>query len=153
MSNQIVIPDNNLPVCVQRYEFKFTENDGIVTWTTACAIPSNLSTKRVWNFNISGNIDKKLCRHILRGDFSQVKTFGYKISFEGPIQGTITINGRVLDANKYMDYRYDPDTLVMRFMLKNLNEIGLFELNLVINDTTATRIVERNTGGGIPPFV
>jgi hypothetical protein len=113
MSNQIIIPNNNLPVCIQEYEWKFLNDSGNVTWATSCAIPSNVELNRVWNFNLSGNIIKTSNIHILVGDFNKVKTYGYTITFEGPLQGTITINGQVLDANKFIDYKYDSDKKIM----------------------------------------
>jgi len=149
MSNtQIVIPDNNLPICVQRYQFKFLNDTGNVTWTTSCAVPSNIPFKRVWNFNLSGNIIKSSNKHILIGDFSKVVTEGYSITFEGPIQGTIIIQNQILDANKYMKYEYDSDKKIMTWTITNLCKTGLFEMNLFINDNTAN--CSGCKTGGIP---
>lgn len=135
-SNQIIISDNNLPVCIQAYQWTFTNNTGNITWASTCAIPSNLPTKRVWNFNLSGNINKSSKQHILIGDFSKVKTFGYNITFEGPIQGTITINGKVLDANKYINWTYDRDAKIMTWKLVNklCKKRSLISFNIFIND-------------------
>jgi len=105
--NEIVIPNNNLPICIQAYQWEFVNNTGNVIWASSCAIPSNIPTKRVWNFNLSGNIKKLSNKYVLVGDFSKVNTYEYIITFEGPIQGTIIMNGKVLDANKYINWNYD----------------------------------------------
>lgn len=118
--NQIIIPNNNLLFCIQDYQWTFVNNTGNITWATSCAIPSNLITKRVWNLNLSGNINKSSKQHVLIGNFNKVKTFGYTITFEGPIQGIITINGKELDANKYMDWTYDSETKIMTWTISNL---------------------------------
>jgi hypothetical protein len=109
---QIIIPDNNLPFCVQKYKFEFIKPENFINWSTACAIPSNLSGKRVWNFNISGEISKTFYKHIIKGSFKNVDSFGYTKSFEGFIQGTIIIKGRVFDANKYMTYKNNKKELI-----------------------------------------
>lgn len=139
--NKIVIPNNNLSVCVQAYQWKFVNNTGNITWATTCAIPSNIPTKRVWNINLSGNINKKSYKHILKGDFNKVKTFGYNITFEGPIQGTITIDGKVLDANKYINWNYDDKKQIMIWTITNLCKKGLFEMNIFINDASCNTLV------------
>jgi hypothetical protein len=73
MSNQIIIPNNNLPVCIQSYDLTFLNNTGSISWATSCANPSNTAFMRVWNLNFSGTINKSSLEHTLVGDFSKVK--------------------------------------------------------------------------------
>ena len=56
--NQETIPDNNLPVFLQKYDVNILDDKkdsvGKVLYTTTGAIPSNEKEKRVWQLNLTG---------------------------------------------------------------------------------------------------
>ena len=107
----ISIPNQNQPICLQKYKFVFVNSSGVLNYSTVCSIPSNLSLKRVWNFMISGKLLKNKNKFFLiEGDFSEVKDFGYNITLDQPLQGIFTINNLILDANKYVSFTYDKST-------------------------------------------
>ena len=133
------VPDSNLSICLQNYTL--TDNDGSVQWSTVSAIPSNEPGKRVWNFNVSGKLTKKSVKHVLIGNFENVNSFGYTISFEGPLQGTIVIRGKVLDASNYITYNYDQNKKEMTFEINHLDKRGLYILNLFINDSSCNKSI------------
>ena len=112
--NQNIIPDNNLPVLLQRYDIVILNNKeesvGNVLYTTVGAVPSNKKGKRVWSLKLTGYLKPNVDKYNIVYDFSKVD-YKYKeeITFENIISGTFTICGRVLDASKIIgfDYKYN----------------------------------------------
>mgnify|MGYP003339749926 CR=1 FL=1 len=145
--NQETIPDNNLPVYLQRYNVDILddkkESVGKVLYTTVGAIPSNEKEKRVWQLNLTGYLKPNIDTYHILYDFSEVD-YKYKenISFENIISGTFNICGQVLDASKIIgfDYTYSDaestltiklDTSKWNFRLKK--EV-LFSYKLNVDD-------------------
>ena len=67
--SQARIPDNNLSVYLQKYKVEIKEGKdifpfrneslkeaGVINYGTVGAIPSNLTGKRVWEFNAEGSL-------------------------------------------------------------------------------------------------
>lgn len=149
--NQETIPDNNLPVYLQRYNVDILddkkESVGKVLYTTVGAIPSNEKEKRVWQLNLTGYLKPNIDTYHILYDFSEVD-YKYKenISFENIVSGTFNICGQVLDASKIIgfDYTYSDaestltiklDTSKWNFRLKK--EV-LFSYQLNVNDASST---------------
>jgi hypothetical protein len=149
--NQETIPDNNLPVYLQRYNVDILddkkESVGKVLYTTVGAIPSNEKEKRVWQLNLTGYLKPNIETYHILYDFSEVD-YKYKenISFENIISGTFNICGQVLDASKIIgfDYTYSDaestltiklDTSKWNFRLKK--EV-LFSYQLNVDDDAST---------------
>ena len=149
--NQKTIPNNNLPVYLQRYDVDILddkkESVGNVLYTTTGVIPSNQKEKRVWSLNLTGYLKPNVDKYNITYDFSEVD-YKYKeeITFENIISGTFTICGRVLDASKIVgfDYKYNDkestltielDTSKWDFRLKK--EV-LFSYNLNVDDPFST---------------
>lgn len=132
-NNQIIIPNNNLPICIQKYNFNFKNNDGIINWATVCANPSSKIDKRVWNIVLSGNFLKCSKYYILEADFSKVNSNGYQISLEGPLQGIFIVNSKVYNANDYLGYTWNIETKKLVLYIEKCSK-GLFEINININD-------------------
>ena len=149
--NQETIPDNNLPVYLQRYNVDILddkkESVGKVLYTTVGAIPSNEKEKRVWQLNLTGYLKPNIDTYHILYDFSEVD-YKYKenISFENIISGTFSICGQVLDASKIIgfDYTYSDaestltiklDTSKWNFRLKK--EV-LFSYQLNVDDDASS---------------
>lgn len=130
------IPNNNLAIFIQDFVFDFIKHTGQVNWVTCSVNPSNKSKKRVLNLVMSFTIFKQAREHILVGDFSNVNFEGFTFNLEGSIQGTITIQSKVLDANKYIRYNYDQNNKKITLYLKNLN-IGSGFLDIYLNDNAS----------------
>jgi hypothetical protein len=129
-----MIQDNNLTVCLQNFKFHFVNNDGRINYSTACAIPSSTKKSRVWNILIGGVLFRKKCnRYVLEGDFSDVISQGYSITFTGRAQGNLNVGDKVLNASNRVNYKYNSDSKKLILEIKT-NEFGLFELNININD-------------------
>ena len=146
--NQEIIPLNNLPVYLQRYNIDILDDKeefvGKVLYTTVGAIPSDKPRKRVWNLNLTGYLKPNVDQYNIVYDFSKVD-YKYKedITFEDIISGTFSICGRLLDASKIIgsNYSYNDekstltiklDTSKWNFRLKT--EV-LFTYQLNVNDS------------------
>ena len=75
---------------------------GKATYNTVGAIPSNEAGKRVWELNLSGELEPNHPVYYIVYDFQRVD-YKYKITFENIVTGTLNICGRVLDASKYIE--------------------------------------------------
>ena len=75
--NQETIPDNNLPVYLQKYDVNILddkkESVGKVLYTTTGAIPSNEKEKRVWQLNLTGYLKPNVDTYLF--DFYEIKNF------------------------------------------------------------------------------
>ena len=151
--NQKIIPDNNLPVLLQRYDIvilnKKEESVGKVLYTTVGAVPSNKKGKRVWSLTLTGYLKPNVDKYNIVYDFSKVD-YKYKeeITFGNIISGTFTICGRVLDASKIIgfDYKYNDkkstltielDTSKLDFRLKK-EVLFSYDLNVDDSDGSST---------------
>ena len=145
--NQETIPDNNLPVYLQKYDVKIfddkKESVGKVLYTTVGAIPSNQKEKRVWSLNLTGYLKPNVDTYNIVYDFSKVD-YKYKdeITFENIISGIFTICGRVLDASKIIgfDYKYNDEESTLTIELDTskwdfqLKKEVLFSYDLNVDD-------------------
>ena len=75
---------------------------GTATYNTVGAIPSNKAGKRVWELNLSGELEPNHPVYYIVYDFQRVD-YKDKITFENIVTGTLNICGRVLDATKYTE--------------------------------------------------
>jgi hypothetical protein len=147
--NQETIPDNNLPVFLQKYDVNILddkkESVGKVLYTTTGAIPSNKKEKRVWQLNLTGYLKPNVDTYHIVYNFSEVD-YKYKenISFENIVSGTFNICGQVLDASKIIgfDYTYsDADsTLTIKLHTSKwdfrLKKESLFSYQLNVDDAS-----------------
>ena len=146
------IPPENSPIYLQRYKVhiypeKGETKVGSVIYTTVGAIPSNVSSERVWALNLNGVLEPNVKKYRIVYDFSEVK-YPKKgsISFENTISGTFNIGNRVLNASKIIgdNYTYsDQDfTLTIELDTSKLNCLlkkrTLFSYQLNINDDTTS---------------
>ena len=157
--SQARIPDNNLSVYLQKYKVEIKEGKdifpfrneslkeaGVINYDTVGAIPSNLTGKRVWEFNAEGSLLPDIDTYFIVYDFSKVDYNDKKgISFEDILSGTITICNHVLDASKYLHYKQENffliiklDTSKLKFKIKRKT---LFSFTIIINDSTDSSTV------------
>ena len=77
---------------------------GKAIYNTVGAIPSNETGKRVWELNLSGELQPNHPVYYIVYDFQRVDyKYKDKITFENIVTGTLNICGRVLDASKYIE--------------------------------------------------
>lgn len=143
------IPENNLPVFLQKYNVTILnekeESVGEMLYSTVGAIPSNEKGKRVWQLNLTGHLKPNIKKYNITYDFSKVD-YKYKdeITFQNIVSGVFNICGRVLDASKIIgfDYTYSEskstltirlDTSKWNFQLKKK---VLFSYQLNIDDSS-----------------
>jgi len=161
--NQKKIPDNNLPIYLQKYKVNILDgkdNDtkaGSVTYTTVGAIPSNVKNERVWAFNLTGTLKPNVDKYHIVYDFSEVES-SLKVKFKDFVSGTITICERVFDATKLIKDKYtysigdakviiELDTAKFDFRLKKET---LFSYQLNINDDAYQQVFYPNYS--VPPL-
>ena len=151
--NPETIPDNNLPVYLQKYNVKIfndkKESVGNVLYTTVGAIPSNEKEERVWSLNLTGYLKPNVDKYNIIYDFSKVY-YKYKdeITFENIVSGTFNICGRVLDASKIIgfDYKYNDDESTLTIELDTskwefrLKKEVLFSYNLNVDDSRSPNV-------------
>jgi len=115
---------------------------GSVLYTTVEAIPSNEIGKRVWQLDLSGSLKPGVDTYYIVYDFQNVNyKYKDKIKFEDEVTGTLNICGRVLDANRFLDYDYCDETLTLTIIIngKKLDfrwkkEVQ-FSYNINVNDS------------------
>ena len=155
--NQETIPDNNLPVYLQKYDVKIfddkKESVGKVLYTTVGAIPSNEKEKRVWSLNLTGYLKPNVDKYNIVYDFSKVDyKYKDKITFENIVSGTFNICGHVLDASKIIgfDYKYNDEESTLTIELDTskwdfrLKKEVLFSYDLNVDDTSANIVCCQN---------
>ena len=92
--NQEAIPDNNLPVYLQRYDVNILddkeESVGKALYTITSAISSNEKEKRILKLNLTGYLKPNIDTYNIVYNFSEVN-YKYKeqITFENIISGTL----------------------------------------------------------------
>ena len=118
---------------------------GSVLYTTVGAIPSNVSKDRVWDLNLTGYLKPNTDKYYIVYDFTNVN-YKYKdrIRFENKLSGTFNICGRVLDASKFVDYKFCDAKLTLTIIIDTkkwdfrLKKEVLFSYQLNVNDTDYT---------------
>ena len=144
--NQETIPNNNLPIYLQRYTVDIFGNKekkyGDVLYSTVGAIPSNVKEERVWELNATGYLQPNVDKYYILYDFKDVDYEGKNIRFENILSGTFNICGQVLDATKILKFTYSDDqsTLTIEVDTKKWNfrlrEIVEFSYCLNIDDSS-----------------
>lgn len=137
---------NNLTISLQNVLCRFMNpRVGSISYTTVALLPSNKRFFRVWNFQISGIFYPQLNddQDMIVFDFSNVD---YKnkqgITFEGPVQGTITIGKKCLyNSQEWIPpygYYLDSEKNMLSFsiLLSRHKTNKTFFINLFLNDTT-----------------
>ena len=147
--NQEIIPDNNLPVYLQKYDVDILddkkESVGKDLYTTVGAIPSNEKEKRVWQLNLTGYLKPNVDTYNIVYDFSNVD-YKYKeqIRFENIVSGTFNICGQVLDASKIIGFNYFYSDIDLKLTIKvdtskwdfRLKKEVLFSYQLNLDDSS-----------------
>ena len=149
--NQEIIPDNNLPVYLQKYDVDILddkkESVGKDLYTTVGAIPSNEKEKRVWQLNLTGYLKPNVDTYNIVYDFSNVD-YKYKeqIRFENIVSGTFNICGQVLDASKIIGFNYFYSDIDLKLTIKvdtskwdfRLEKEVLFSYQLNLDDSSSS---------------
>ena len=150
--NQETIPDNNLPVYLQKYDVDILDDEkksaGKFVYTTVGAIPSNEKEKRVWQLNLTGYLKPDVETYNIVYDFSKVD-YKYKeqISFENIVSGTFNICGQVLDASKTIGFNYFYSDIDLKLTIKletskldlRLKKEVLFSYQLNLDDSSTCK--------------
>lgn len=152
--NQQTIPDNNLPVYLQKYKVHISDGKdneskaGSVKYTTVGAIPSNVKNERIWNFDLSGTLKPNIDKYHIVYDFKDVDYKDKNIIFKNIVSGTFNICDQVFDASKIIGSNYtfsDKDSTltiiigITKFGFR-LKKETLFNYQLNINDDTSSRL-------------
>jgi hypothetical protein len=98
------ISSNNLAVYLQGVSVEPSTNLTSQYFVTA-SLPSSVSTKRVWQFTTQGTITGPDVA-TLTLDYTQayINCPLYNITFEGALNGLLTVKNQVFSANKFMSY-------------------------------------------------
>ena len=114
---------------------------GSVLYTTVGAIPSNQVSDRVWDLNLTGYLKPNTDKYYIVYDFSEVKYPDKdKFSFQDKLSGTFNVCGRVLDASKFVDYKFCDAKLTLTIIIDTkkwdfrLKKEVLFSYQLNISD-------------------
>ena len=165
--SQKKIPDNNLPVFLQKYKVsifdeKSDTKTGSVLYTTVGAIPSNEKEKRVWKLNLTGYLKPDTDKYYIIYDFKEVD-YKYKdtITFENIISGTFNICGRVFDASKIIgfNYQYSDSELTLTIIIDTsklglrLKKESLFNFDLNLDDSDCVKFVPRIGSGSYKVYL
>lgn len=141
-----VIPVNNIPVYLQKYTIHILDESsldkkGDVQYGTVGALPSNKREARVWDINLTGQLEPNVEKYKIVYDFSNVN-YRYKeqISFENDISGTFRICGHMLDASKIMSYEYSDENSTLSLIIDTkkwgfrLKRKVLFSFSINVDD-------------------
>lgn len=118
---------------------------GSVLYTTVGAIPSNQLGKRVWQLNLTGNLKPNMDTYYIVYDFSKVNYQDKDgIKFEDILSGTFNICGNVLDASKYLNYKFCNTKSTLTIIMNTrkwdfrLKKEVLFSYDININDASCS---------------
>lgn len=146
-TSECQLASNNLAVYLQGVSVSSSTNVTSEYLTTA-TLPSSKINRRVWQFCSQGIITGPGTATI-QLDYTQahLKCPTYGITFEGPLNGTLTVHNQVFSANKYISY-----TLVSTYVLeltvtipKRIQECygtttpQSYFFNVYINDSSCTQ--------------
>jgi hypothetical protein len=98
------ISSNNLAVYLQGVTVEPSSNLTSEYFVTA-SLPSSASLRRVWQFTTQGTITGPDTA-TLTLDYTQahINCPEYNITFEGALNGTLTVKNQIFSANKFMSY-------------------------------------------------
>lgn len=98
------ISSNNLAVYIQGVTVTPSSNITTEYFVTA-SLPSCIKNKRVWQFTTQGTITGPDTA-VITLDYTKahINCPEYNITFEGALNGTLTIHNQVFSANKFMSY-------------------------------------------------
>ena len=167
--NQEKIPDNNLPIYLQKYTveiFSSKENEtkyGSIVYSTVGAIPSNQEEKRVWQLNLTGYLKPNVNKYHIVYDFKDVDYNEKNIIFENIVSGTFNICSQVFDASKIIGRNYtfsDKDSTLtiiidmvkLGFQLKK-ESLFSYDINLNGKNTSPCITLSKLMDKYIPEFV
>lgn len=142
------VPLNNVPVYLQKYtvsifDEKSLESKGEVQYGTVGAIPSNKIAARVWDIQLTGQLEPNVEKYKIVYDFSNVD-YKYKkgISFENTISGTFRICGQMIDASKIMSYEYSDEKSLLSIIINTkkwgfkIRKKVLFSYSINVDDSS-----------------
>jgi len=97
---------NNLAAYLQGVSVEPSSNITSQYFVTA-SLPSSIKNRRVWQFTTQGTISGT---STLTLDYTQAHQNCplYNITFEGALNGLLTIHNQTFSANKYMSYALSP---------------------------------------------
>jgi hypothetical protein len=128
------IPVNNQTVSLQNFTVDIFQTN----FATITFIPSNVPSKRVANFLLSGTINSQTITY----DLSKVISQGYNVTFEGSVYGTLQVNNQSYIANEYMKPFIDLKKKTITFTIENIpiTEQSTVFYNVFLNDHTLDKI-------------
>jgi hypothetical protein len=127
---------NNLPIYLQNVTLDYDPTVITPYYTTVGLLPSNQSTKRVWNFS-AAFVRNKLAPNTpltIVYDFSKVQFEG-TASFESPIFGSLSTKSRLYNAGTYINYTYDEVTKLVTFVVQLPCQTSQFSYQFEIFDS------------------
>jgi len=145
-----LIPNINLPVYLQNYSFSTSSSsqENVLTpyFTIVGGFSTNQSLHRTWNLVTAGTLTASYDQIIFTYNFSGVNS-NYIVSTEGPLSGTLIVNGQVYDAAMYFATpKYRKKILTLTLDLSKIPQSttgGDFYFNIFITDLDT---------GGHPPI-
>ena len=149
------ISSTNLAVYLQGVSVTPSSNLTSQYFVTA-SLPSSASTKRVWQFTTQGTITGPDTA-TLTLDYTQAHENCplYNITFEGALNGTLTVHTQVFSANKFISYQLT-STYVLVLTLKIPKSIQEcfgpattqnYSFDVFVNDATYTNCTTYNSEG------
>lgn len=112
---------------------------GSILYTIVGAMPSNMVEKRVWQLNLTGTLKPNVDTYYIVYDFSNVN-YKDKVRFEDILNGTFNICGNILDASKYLNYKFCDTKSTLTIIINTrkwdfrLTKEVLFSYAININD-------------------
>lgn len=100
----ITIPPQNLAIFLQKFSVTAPGAASFLSnYSSVGVMTTNAPQKRQWQFTFNGSFISRSSFEIVY-DFSKVNTYGYSITFEGDLNGFLTIDGKIYAADKYLSY-------------------------------------------------
>jgi hypothetical protein len=98
------IPPQNVAIFLQKFVVTAPTADSFSSsYASVGVVTTNSPGNRQWQFTWNGSFSSTKAFQIIY-DFSAVDTYGYNITFEGNLNGFLTVDGQIYAADKYITY-------------------------------------------------
>jgi len=98
------IPPKNVAIFLQKFVVTAPTADSFSSsYASVGVVTTNSPGNRQWQFTWNGSFSSTKAFQIIY-DFSAVDTYGYNITFEGNLNGFLTVDGEIYAADKYITY-------------------------------------------------
>jgi len=150
------IPNPNLAVFFKNVAITVTDGSHI-NYATIGAIPTSSEIKtefkqfRMWNFNITMTLEpNESGTYEMMIDGSDIVPKPVQIVFEDKLTGLITFKNKVLNANRYVSYKWDSSDSFKIYLTLSLpchfKRPTLINMNININDCNASPTCPSQSG-------